>query len=255
MVEQKSKHTIALTRNQKWLLRVLQLFFTIAVPILLVLGSVRLVMSPLFLQIEYHRTDFPEDRYGFSREDRLEYAPYAIDYILNGEDIDYLGNLRLPRNQCQIGAENATSTGCLMYSRGELNHMRDVQTVTQIAYLVAIIVAGNVFLWAVWLWRNPVQRMYIWRGVQQGSIVTLSLIAAIVVVAIIAWDTFFTLFHTLFFESGTWRFAYSDTLIRLFPEQFWFDAAIVVGTLTSIGAIILFMLSKQGIRLLMQNPD
>ncbi|NDJ62146.1 MAG: DUF1461 domain-containing protein, partial [Chloroflexi bacterium] len=43
------------------------------------------------------------------------------------------------------------------------------------------------------------------------------------------WDYFFTLFHNLFFESGTWQFLYSDTLIRLFPEQFWFDAALIIG--------------------------
>jgi integral membrane protein (TIGR01906 family) len=35
---------------------------------------------------------------------------------------------------------------------------------------------------------------------------------------------FFTLFHSLFFEGDSWLFAYSDTLIRLFPLRFWQDA-------------------------------
>ncbi|MBZ0100422.1 MAG: DUF1461 domain-containing protein, partial [Taibaiella sp.] len=55
--------------------------------------------------------------------------------------------------------------------------------------------------------------------------------------AIISWDFFFTCFHSTFFESGTWRFAFSDTLIRLFPEQFWFDAALTIGGLTTFGAV------------------
>jgi integral membrane protein (TIGR01906 family) len=62
--------------------------------------------------------------------------------------------------------------------------------------------------------------------------------------AVVAWDTFFTAFHQLFFAGGTWVFAYSDTLIRLFPEQFWFDAALTVGGLTLLGALALLLLSS-----------
>jgi uncharacterized membrane protein len=47
----------------------------------------------------------------------------------------------------------------------------------------------------------------------------------------------------MFFAQGTWQFLYSDTLIRMFPEQFWFDAALVIGTLTSLGAIVILILS------------
>ena len=51
-------------------------------------------------------------------------------------------------------------------------------------------------------------------------------------VMLISWDTFFTNFHKVFFEGDSWLFRRSDTLIRLFPEQFWFDAALTVGGLT-----------------------
>jgi uncharacterized membrane protein len=39
-------------------------------------------------------------------------------------------------------------------------------------------------------------------------------------------------FHQVFFDAGTWTFAYSDTLIRLFPERFWQVAfgAVALGT-------------------------
>ena len=36
--------------------------------------------------------------------------------------------------------------------------------------------------------------------------------------------SFFAGFHAIFFEGDTWQFAYSDTLIRLFPLRFWQDA-------------------------------
>ncbi|MEO0599678.1 MAG: DUF1461 domain-containing protein, partial [Chloroflexota bacterium] len=58
-----------------------------------------------------------------------------------------------------------------------------------------------------------------------------------------AWDFFFTQFHNVFFEQGTWRFYYSDTLIRLYPERFWFEASLVVGVLTVVGALVILGIS------------
>jgi uncharacterized membrane protein len=43
----------------------------------------------------------------------------------------------------------------------------------------------------------------------------------------------------VFFTGDTWLFNYTDTLIRLYPEQFWFDAATVIGVMTIVEAILL----------------
>jgi integral membrane protein (TIGR01906 family) len=75
------------------------------------------------------------------------------------------------------------------------------------------------------------------RSLMSGALLTLGIVAAIIIVALVNWDFFFTGFHSLFFEGGTWYFLYSDTLIRLFPEQFWFDAALAVGAITVAGAL------------------
>ena len=83
----------------KLLITIIRLYLTIMIPILLTLSSVRVVMTPLFLQIEYNRPGFPTDDYGFTTEDRLEYAPYAINYLLNNADISYLGNLTFPNER------------------------------------------------------------------------------------------------------------------------------------------------------------
>jgi len=40
---------------------------------------------------------------------------------------------------------------------------------------------------------------------------------------LIFWDSAFVLFHRVFFTGDTWLFPYSDTLIRLFPVNFWQD--------------------------------
>lgn len=209
---------------------ILRTYITIAMPFLLALISIRAVMTPLFLQLDYNRPGFPDDYYGFTREDRLNYAPFALEYLLNGEDINFLGDLRFP-------------DGGLMYNARELSHMRDVKVVTQYAYLAAIIGGSGVIGAALYLYR--VARSALRQALFRGAMFTLSIIAAIIVIAIINWDFFFTGFHTLFFSSGTWRFEYSDTLIRLFPEQFWFDAALTIGGLTVLGAAALLIITWQ----------
>ena len=221
----------------------IKVILTIAVPILLTIYSIRLVMSYQFFEFEYQRADFPIDFYGFTTEDRLMYAPYGINYLLNGEDIDYLGDLRLPLDKCWRPEPNAID--CPMYEDEALGHMEDVKVVTETTFLIAFIltlVTVGIFGMG---YRFPVYRLAIRRGLTYGSMLTLSLIAIIVVLALTAWDFFFDTFHELFFEAGTWRFAFSDTLIRLFPERFWFDASITIGILTVLGAIMILAITWQ----------
>jgi len=210
--------------------RVLGGCVVLVLPVLLTLLSVRLVMTPLFLQLEYNRPGFPEDIYGFTREDRLEYGPYALNYLFNSAGIEYLGDLTFP-------------DGRPMYNARELRHMEDVKDVTQVAF--GLLFWGMIFtlMAVIYLGLSPSRRVTLQQALMTGSILTLSLIGAIVLVAVVAWNTFFDAFHSVFFESGTWRFAYSDTLIRLFPEQFWFDAALIVGVITSASALLLLLLT------------
>lgn len=204
----------------KWFLR---LYITIAFPLLVVMVFVRIVMSPLFPQFEYTRPGFPEDYYGFTIQDRLTYSPFAIQYLLNGDDISYLGDLRFP-------------DGKEMYNTRELHHMRDVKTVTQYAFASAFIGWIIALASSLFLWRS--NRSGLRTALLNGSRFTIGLILAIVIIAVTSWDTFFTAFHGLFFAGGTWQFEYSDTLIRLFPEQFWFDASLLIGGATLLTALI-----------------
>src|SRR5690606_270610 len=205
------------------LVTVARVYLILIFPVLLVLISARLVMSEVFLQFEYNRPGFPEDYYGMTREQRLHYAPFAVAYLLNGEGIDFLANLKFP-------------DGEPLFNARELRHMQDVKTVTQIAFAVAVVSGLLALASAVYLYSRS--RTALRKSLFQGSILTLAIVAAIIIVAILNWNYFFTLFHTLFFESGTWYFLYSDSLIRLFPEQFWFDAALTIGAFTVLGALV-----------------
>ena len=224
----------------KLLIGLARLIIIIAVPVLLVIGFTRLAMTPQFLQFEYNRTGFPADFYGFTTTDRLAYGPLGVDYILNGEDIRFLANRRLPASLCYLPEANAID--CPMFNELELKHMEDVKFVATAVFLAGLGIAMFSVASVCYLLYSERQLLLL-RSVMQGSLLTLSLIIAIIAVALAAWDLFFDTFHALFFEDGTWRFYYSDTLIRLYPEQFWFDASLLIGTLTTISALALLALT------------
>ncbi len=224
-------------KNQKlpkildWVLR---FFIMLMIPFLLAIGSARLVMTPAFLNFEYQRPNFSMDNYGMTVEDRMIYGPYGVRYIVNNEPVEYLADLELPATLCYPESERA----CNAFNSLEVSHMEDVQTVAQGLFLAGIIgtIATLISSFAL-VWGNGFHSLRL--ALLQGSTLTIGLIIAVVLLAVTAWDTFFGGFHSIFFDDGTWQFYYSDTLIRLYPEQFWFDASLLVGGLTVIGAFII----------------
>lgn len=235
--------TTKLKSRSKLISWLIKAFLTIAVPTLLAIGSIRLVMTYQFLYFEYTRPNFSVDYYGFTTEDRLEYGPYGITYLLNGEDIDFLGDLRLPIEKCWDAPSNAND--CPMYEQEALGHMVDVKIITEKTFIIGTVIAMITLALFYLAYRQPYLLHSIRLGLTYGSMLTLGIIISIIVFAFAAWDFLFDSFHEMFFEAGTWRFAFSDTLIRLYPEQFWFDAILTIGVLTSLGAILILVLMWQ----------
>lgn len=189
----------------------------ILVPFALIGLGLRALLTPLFLQVEYNMPYFPPDEYGFTKEDRLKWAPYALDYLVNNADISYLGDLKF-------------DDGTPLYNERELSHMEDVKRVTRGALNAWYISLALLTLLGIWSWRGVWTQAYR-QGLRRGGWLMVGLAGAIGLVVVIGiavnpnvfWN-FFAGFHTLFFEGDSWLFLYSDTLIRLFPLRFWQDA-------------------------------
>ena len=214
---------------------------TLGVPLLLVLGSVRLAMTPQFLTFEYHRPDMHADPYGFTLEDRMRWGPLGIEYLVTDTDISLLGDLRF-------------ANGNPMFSDRELEHMIDVKVVTRAAFFVLAAALIIVPLCALYLWRMG-HRSRLREALLRGAVFTLAGIAAVVFGALVAWDMFFSLFHQLFFADGTWVFYTSDTLIRLYPEKFWFDTALIIGVIVIGMALLIAGLAWRSWRRDVQRSD
>jgi integral membrane protein (TIGR01906 family) len=210
-------------------------FLTALLTPLVLLGlAIRILLTPAFLQVEYHMPGFPADEYGFTIEDRLHWAPYAVDYLVNREDIDYLGNLRF-------------ADGSPLYNERELSHMEDVKHVTRGALNAFYAALGLLILLGLWAWLGKWGPAYR-QGLRRGGWWMVAFAGALAVIVLIGVflipDLFwalFTGFHSLFFEGDSWLFLYSDTLIRLFPMRFWQDTFLFAAAIALGGGIGLWV--------------
>ena len=75
--------------------RFLQSLIIVLLPVLLVIGSVRLLNTNGYLAFEYGKASFPADPFGFDRSQRLAYAGVNFRYVRKNQPIDALAKLRL----------------------------------------------------------------------------------------------------------------------------------------------------------------
>jgi integral membrane protein (TIGR01906 family) len=202
------------------------------IPLAAIGFGVRLLLTPLFPNIEYRLPGFPPDDYGFRTQDRLHWGMYGINYLLNDAGISYLGDLKM-------------SDGTPLFTEPELSHMQDVKKVTQSFLLIWTIDLCILILLGVWAWRANWLATYS-QGLRSGGWLTLGLAMIVGIIATIGtagsgdlfW-TFFSDFHGLFFQGNSWQFAYSDSLIRLYPLNFWEDAVLYIGIISAVIALSL----------------
>jgi integral membrane protein (TIGR01906 family) len=226
----------------------------IMVPLALVLGAVRIVLHPWYLEFEYRTPGFPDDPKDFylppelepfSFEDRLRYARIALDYLVNDEGISFLAEQRFPEGQQAPPLSCREMVDCnLMYNERELQHMVDVKNVLGLVLRVLYIDLAGLLALAIWAWKGNWLPSY-WTGWRRGSWITLILIGVILLLVLVFFGVFFVFFHDVFFDPGTWTFWPSDTLIRLFPERFWRDTFLVVGGIASGLAVAIILLLRR----------
>jgi integral membrane protein (TIGR01906 family) len=203
--------------------RVMQVLLAIMYPVILLVLAVRAVTSPLFLWVEYNRPGFPGDGYGFSTDDRMTYGSYAVDYLSNWAGPRYLGDL------VHRGGEK-------LFKDGEVSHMADVKAVILSTFGAGTLLLLLALIAILYLRKRSPGGVR--RGLFAGSIIMLVLILGLGTLAALGWQQFFTEFHRVFFAEGSWTFSLDDTLIRLFPSQFWMDAGIAIAGLVLLASIV-----------------
>lgn len=213
-------------------LAVLRVATGVLMALVFLLTNVRLLLTRSFVIAEYASPGFPEDRYGFTREQRIEYAGWSLEYLLNDADVSFL-------------AQRAGPEGSALLNERELRHMVDVKQLVQAA-LRAWGIFGillGIALVATYRWEG---KGGVRRTLHFGGRLTLFLMAALIAVLLVSFSFLFVGFHRIFFEGGTWVFYHSDTLIRLFPERFWRDA---------FGLLLILTLVEAGLTIFLTRPS
>lgn len=208
--------------------RVLCILFLVCTPLLLLLSNLYLLATPTFIRYEYSKPDFPPANL-YNDTERLSLAEATLHYLRSNEGVDYLISLR--------------SQGQPVYNAREIRHLVDVKRVMGAAFWVHKICLLLWIMAAVFAWR---QRQEWYRALQSVFIGCLALFVTLLAIGLLAYanfDLFFTAFHRLFFEGDSWLFAYSDTLIQLFPVPFWIDATWTLALLTMGGCFIVGMIA------------
>ena len=186
------------------------------------LGVIVLLLGPLAL-FNPAFTSALQERHGVAAE--LGAPREEVERVTSS----YLADIYLDGD---FGASLDGSTPLL--DEDERSHMTDVSELVRILagiLILALVLAG---VTAAWLRPEPAR---------QGRIM-ITAAAAIGAVAIglalafaVAFDAAFTAFHELFFPPGTWQFPAGSDLIVLFPEAFWFDAALLAGVAVVVTAV------------------
>jgi integral membrane protein (TIGR01906 family) len=203
---------------------------TLLIPVALTFLGLRILLTHAFPEIEYRLPGFPKDDYGFNLADRLRWSKVSIDYLVNNSGISFL-------------ADRKFADGSALFNERELSHMQDVKNVVRPALWVGYGIWAFLLGLGLWAWFGG-WRVEFLQGVRRGGGLLAAIVVVIGVFASVSFWQFFSLFHGLFFASGTWQFFFSDTLIRLFPMRFWQDAFLFVGLLDLAAGLLVGWLVK-----------
>ncbi len=199
----------------------------LAVPAVLLGNGLWVLTNEWYVHAEYARPGFPDDRYGFTKEQRTELALVGLDSIrpFNGDGVQVLREARLP-------------DGSAAFTEREVFHMAEVRGLVGKVLLAHAVALGAIAL--AWLLSRRLRLAGVMtRGLVGGSALTLGIAAVLGVYMLANFDGFFVQFHEALFTGDTWRFPSSDTLIRLYPDAFWSDFAGVLAGLTLAQALLL----------------
>lgn len=133
-----------------------------------------------------------------------------------------------------------------LFNEREVAHLRDVKGLLQLSNRIQLLSLAYLLLYVVisWLVRRGAALFSLARVTFQGSLFTLALLTFFAFLTLLDFPALFLQFHLLSFSNQLWILDPStDYLIRMFPEGFFLDAALLVAGLSALMASALGGLS------------
>lgn len=197
----------------RWLVGVGQVVIVLAMIVVLAVLPARVIMQPWIIYFEYGH--LAPDTYGMNPAERTRLALDGVDSIIGPQGMDALRQGRF-------------DSGEPAFTEREISHMQDVRTVAGHLFNAQGVAFVVLMIAAIGLARDRRTLPALASALRAGAAATLITVLGVGVFAATSFNTFFTLFHRIFFTGNTWLFLYTDTLIRLYPVQFWIDVTVMI---------------------------
>lgn len=209
-------------KTAHWMRRVV----VVSLPLFISFSWITLVVGPAYPRYEYRKPDFPPDSepMPLTQTERLELALVAVIFLESWQPVETAVTM--------LVEQQLPHTGLPLYTQRELDHLVDVKHITDTIRWLAMATAVPVIGGLLFLVRQPQTRRNGYLALGQGGLFAVILLSGIAGLILFGWNFFFYQFHGLLFPSGSWSFAQTDGLMRLYPERFFFDVGVVI----SVGA-------------------
>jgi len=212
-------HTLRERDSVKALTAITSTLFVICIPMLLLTTDLRFAANDIRLY-EYGFNKYEVSAAtGLDNEELRSVADQMVAYFNSDEeffDID-------------------------LFNQRELAHLKDVKGLIQLAYrlqlaslsYIVVYVLINFVLRRGAFWQDLARRLIL------GSGATTALLAVLGLWAVIDFDSLFLFFHLVSFSNELWQLSPGDTMLLMFPQGFFSDAALFVAAAAIGEAIII----------------
>ena len=218
--------------------------FVIAVPLLLISGSVTWAFNDLSVYEQ-----------GFDT--------YRVDLVTGIEKDGLMAAAREIRGYFNSSREPLEVTAVVwgqereLFNEREVQHMHDVKRLiwglygvgaAAAIYLLGFLALGFVRYRRLFL--RPLFGYTLW-----GSGLTVALVGMVGLIALVGLDALFRFFHAVRFSNDLWHLdPRTDYLLMMFPQGFWFDSTLYVA-LAAVGAALALAAASGGFLLLIWRPE
>ena len=202
-----------------------------AVPLILISTNVRCVVNASALY-----------SYGFEKYDIDDVTGIEMDQLrmAGGQIRDYFDD---DSELITVKVKRYGEAVPNIYSEREVLHMKDVKNLLGLVYSLQIIalIVGSLGIATGLAMREKASLARSIRWVCRGGGVTLGITILVGLLALGGFDKLFLYFHLISFDNDLWLLDPSkDLLIMMFPQEFFFDATILIVSATVLEAIALW---------------
>jgi len=209
------------TKNQRKY-KLLQILFSLTFSLFIIASAVKftLMFKPLYyFDIGYLNI---VEQSNFSKAEIVKNYDYVIDYLLSPKAQEF----NLPS---------------IPYSKYGQIHFKDVKRIfTSIDALLIVTGILNILGLAINLKHKN------FNFLKQTSSILIMLPIILLTAFMINFDTFFTIFHKIFFRNDYWLFDPElDPIISILPQEFFYHSALLIVILIILSIIFLKLLYKK----------